>query len=118
MDMLNRYFYSLEENANGEQVIHLSGNVYENDGRTDTEDCFRVVEWTSLCMSVDKAKRMIEYDDFYEYVQERVNYIDDLTEKEAKELCETYHNGQADTELPISEITDDTPCGDYWFYME
>jgi hypothetical protein len=113
--MLDRYFYSLEGNADGEKVIHLSSYIYENDGRGDAEDHFRVAEWTSLLIPVDKAKQMMEDDEFYDYVDERVNYLGNLTEKEAKELCETYHDGQAGTELHISEITDDTPCGDYWF---
>ena len=38
-----------------------------------------------------------------------------MEETEAKQICKDYFNGDSGTELHISEITDETPCGNYWF---
>ena len=111
--MMDRYFYTLEKGDNGKQIIHLSGNVYYNDG-DETETCYRCAEWTWMFFDVDYAKQMLKDDKFFDFTDERVKYLSDLTEVQANELCGSYFNGNGGTELDITDIKEDTPCGDYW----
>ena len=109
---MDRYFYILEKGDNGKQIIHLSGNVYYNDG-DETETCYRCAEWTWMYVEVAIAKGHIN--EFFELADEKVKYLEDLTEAQANKLCESYFNGNSGTELHITDITEDTPCGDYCF---
>ena len=111
---MDRYFYSLEKGDDGKQIIHLSGNVYYNDG-DGTKTCYRYAEWVWMCIDVEKAKKMFNEDEFFDFVNEKIKYLGDKTETEANEICEQYFNGTSGTELHIIDITEDTPCGDYWF---
>ena len=110
---MDRYFYSIEMDGD-RKVIHLFGNVYFNDA-DETENCYRLAEWTFRYFDIDIAQFMLDTDTFYEFVNERVNYLTDVSKTEAEEMCKSYLNGQPGTELHISDIALDTPCGDYWF---
>lgn len=110
---MDRYFYSIGMDGD-RKVIHLSGNVYFNDG-DETETCYRIAEWVFLYFDVEEAQMMLNTDTFFDYIYTRINYIGDISKKEADEMCKSYFNGQSGTELHISDITADTPCGDYWF---
>jgi hypothetical protein len=57
---------------------------------------------------------MLAKDEFYDYINEKVAYLDDITEKAADEICENYFDGTAGMHLYISQITDNTPCGNYY----
>ena len=111
---MDRYFYIIEE-YNGRKEIHLSGNVYFNDSG-ETEKDYRLAQWTGLYMTVNELKKLINnYDVFYDYINERVAYLDDLTEEQAMAVCHEYFGGTPGTELDIGLVDEDTPCGDYWF---
>ena len=110
---MDRYFYIIEE-TNGHKEIHFSGNVYYNDG-DETDKCFRLAEWTGFFITVDKLKELLEDDTFFDYINEKVNYLSDLTEDEAVEACQIYFNGEPGKWLNIKHVNEDTPCGDYWF---
>ena len=111
---MDRYFYSVEMNGD-RKVIHMSGNVYFNDN-DDTETCFRCAEWTWLYITIDKLRELTNnYDIFYDYLNERVAYLEDLTEEQAIATCQEYFGGTPGTELDIGLVDEDTPCGDYWF---
>ena len=116
---MNRYFYSIELDENGNKTFHLTGNVYLNDG-DETETCYRFAEWTFLYIPIEKAKQMyqsvIDAEGclvFEDHIQERIAYLGDMTKKEAEEIC--FHCGNPGLELCVLNITEDTPCGDYWF---
>lgn len=111
---MDRYFYSIGLDENNKKVIHLSGNVYFNDG-DETENCYRLAEWTFRYFDIEIAQFMLDTDTFYEFINERVDYLTDLSKEKANEVCKSYFNGQPGTELHILDITTDTPCGDYWF---
>lgn len=111
---MDRYFYSIEFDKNNKKVIHLSGNVYFNDA-DETENCYRIAEWTFLYIDLDMLAELIENDEFYEYINERVNYLDAETKEQAIKICENYFDGFSGDELHISRVNKDTPCGDYWF---
>ena len=111
---MDRYFYILGKDDNGNQIIHLSGNIYRNDV-DETETCYRYAEWVGMEIDVAEAKAMFNSDEFFNFVNERIKYLTDETETDANEICEQYFDGNSGTELHIMNITEDTPCGDYWF---
>ena len=110
---MDRYFYSVEMDGD-RKVVHLFGNVYFNDA-DETETCYRIAEWTGLDIAVDKLKELLEEDMFWEYINEKVAYLGDLTEDEAKDMCKVFFDGSFGTKFDIRFIDEDTPCGDYWF---
>ena len=110
---MDRYFYIVEE-TNGHKEIHFSGNIYYNDA-DETDKCFRIAEWTGLWITLDKLKELIAEDMLFEYINEKVSYLGDLTEDEAIDACQVYFNGEPGKWLNIKHVNEDTPCGDYWF---
>lgn len=111
---MDRYFYSVEMDGD-RKVVHMSGNVYFNDNN-GTETCFRCAEWTWLYITIDELKGLTNnYDIFYDYLNERVAYLEDLTEDQATATCQEYFGGTPGTGLDIGLVDEDTPCGDYWF---
>ena len=110
---MNRYFYIVEE-YNGRKEVHLSGNVYFNDV-DETDKCYRLAEWTGFYITVDELKELLENDTFYDYINERVDYLTDLTHEEAVDICDVYFYGSSGVENHIRNVNEDTPCGDYWF---
>lgn len=110
---MDRYFYSVEIDDD-RKIVHISGNVYFNDA-DETETCYRCAEWTFLYLTLDELEILIENDRFYEYINEKVNYLGDRTKEQAVEICENYFDGSCGTKLHIFNVNEDTPCGDYWF---
>ena len=110
---MDRYFYAVEDSGNGKE-IYMSGNVYFNDA-DETETDHRIAEWTGFFMSLELVKELLDDDCFFEYINERVNYLGNITKEDALDMCDTFWNGEPGTELHISEVTQDTPCGYYWF---
>lgn len=111
---LNRYFFSVDEGYNT-KIINMLGNIYFNDGTADEPDCYRHAEWCGMEFDLNEVKTLIENDTFYDYLDENVDYLGNLTEEDAMYACSIYYSGTPGTELHISELTNDTPCGNYWF---
>lgn len=111
---MDRYFYSVEVDEDGNKVVHISGNVYCNDADS-TETNYRISEWTFLYIMVDELKELINSGRFYDYVNERVNYLGDISETEALETCTQYFNGEPGVCLHIRDVSARTTCGNYWF---
>ena len=110
---MDKYFYSVEMDGD-RKVVHLFGNIYLNDG-DETETCYRMTEWTGLYIEINKLSELIDNDNFWEYVNEKIDYCGDMTEEQAKYICNRFFNGAAGIELDINLVNEDTPCGDYWF---
>lgn len=110
---MDRYFYTVEE-YNGHKEVHISGNVYYNDG-DETDTCYRIAEWTGFYMTIEEIQKLFEEMRFYDYVNERVDYLGDRTEEQALIICQEYFNGRPGNMLDIEQVNEDTPCGDYWF---
>jgi hypothetical protein len=111
---MDRYFYSVEMDGD-RKVVHMSGNIYYNDG-DESEFCCRIAEWTFLYITLEELKDLLrDVDVFWEYLNERVKYIGNLTEYQAIATCNVYFNGSSGEKLHISQVNEDTPCGDYWF---
>ena len=112
---MDRYFYSIEiDDDNNQKVIHLSGNLELRDEPTDDGEEYSLTEWKWMYMSIDEAKRFFEDDDLYNGVLEEVRYIDDLYKEDAMDICENYFGSEGCEHLSFQDITEDTPCGNYW----
>lgn len=110
---MDRYFYSVE--MNGEcKVVHIFGNVYINDA-DETDKRYRHSEWTGLYLTPKDIQNLFEEFYFYDYINEKVAYMSDLTQDEMINVCRTYFNGHSGNMLHIARVNEDTPCGDYWF---
>jgi hypothetical protein len=83
----------------------MSGNVYAN-GDGD----YRLAEWTGFYIPFSEFHCI---KGFFDYINERITYLGDMTEETAMELSGIYFNGTAGTELKFEDITEDTPCGEY-----
>lgn len=110
---MDRYFYSVELDDDGNKVVHISGNIYWTSDEAETN--YRCAEWTFFYIPMNKLKALIEVDWFCEYVDERIDYLGDLTEEDALEACECYFDGKPGTYLHIADVNEKTPCGHYWF---
>lgn len=106
---MNRYFYQVEDNGQGGKIIHIQANIY-NDGER-----YYIDEWTFFYIDIDKAQRKIKENTLYNYISDYIDYSDTIDKAEAEEIYNTYCYGQQITELNIEDITDDTPCGYYYF---
>lgn len=111
---MDRYFYSVEIDKNGKKYIYMSGNVYYNDA-DETDKCFRYAEWVGMSMLIKELKGLLENGQFFDYINERIKYLEDLTEDEAVDMCQVYFNGEPGIRKHIRSVNEDTPCGDYWF---
>lgn len=110
---MDRYFYIVEE-CDQHKEIHICGNVYFNDV-DGTDKCYRIAEWNGLWLTVNNLKKLLAEDMFWEYINEKVAYLGDLTEDEAKDMCKVFFDGSSGARLDIRLVDEDTPCGDYWF---
>jgi hypothetical protein len=110
---MDRYFYSVEMDGD-RKVVHLFGNVYYNNA-DETKSCYRHAEWTGLYLTIEEIQNLSRELYFYDYIGEKVAYLSDLTQAEMIDLCHTYFNGTPGNMLRITEVDEDTPCGDYWF---
>lgn len=111
--MMDRYFYSIEED-NGKKYVHFSGNVFYNNGNVDGNP-FRLAEWTFLYIPISECISLIGKGDLFAWIEERITNIDDLTEEECQDCINGYWNGKSGKKLPLNEITDKTECGYYYF---
>jgi hypothetical protein len=111
---MDRYFYIVEMDGD-RKVVHISGNVYFNDN-DDTDTCFRLAEWTWLYMDIEELKeRLKDEHNFFDYLCQKVAYLEDLTEEQAIKTCQEYFGGEPGKWLNIKHVNENTPCGDYWF---
>ena len=111
---MDKYFYIIEQDDNDNKFIHLEGNIYYNDA-DDSDACYRAAEWTFFYLAIDEVIAMTKDNTFFDYVNERVDYLQDVTEQQAEEMCKNFFDGQPGTKLNITDINDSTPCGCYWF---
>ena len=111
---MDRYFYSVELNSDGNKEIHMYGNIYLNDA-DETEMNYRFAEWTGLYITLDELKELVENGWFFEHVNERVDYLGDITEEDAIESSRKYFEGYPGECLHIKNVNEETICGDYWF---
>ena len=107
-------FYSIEPDGKGGKQIHILGYTYASDN--NTKDYWRVAEGTFMIFPLQ------EFIDNLKQDEDHVNnlwcdaklYEGDYTDEQVVDIINHYFNGQtANRRLHYSEITIDTPCGDY-----
>ena len=104
-------FYSIELDDNGEKQIHILGYIYRN----DSDDFWELLEpcWFIVPLA-EFIKNLKENEDYVnEQYSEYKQYITDMTEEEMVDTINNYFGNQPEYHLGFSEITMDTPCGDY-----
>ena len=104
--------YSIELDENNEKQIHIVGYTYRN----DSDDFWELLEpcWfiIPLVEFIENLKEDEDYvnNQYSEYKQ----YIEDMSAKDMVDCLNTYFDGhRADAYLKFTDITIDTPCGDY-----
>ena len=109
-------FYSIEPDGQGGKQIHILGYTYASDN--NTEDYWRVAEGSFMIFPLQ------EFIDNLKQDEDHVNnlwcdakqYEGDYTDEQVVDIINHYFNGHtANRRLHYSEITIDTPCGDYVF---
>lgn len=115
-DIIDCDLYSIEM-YNGKKVIHVNGYFY--DSCDDEENPIRHVEACWCYMDIEELMRIAD-EDKQDMIDETFSlcnqYIDDLTEERAQNILDHYFNGNPPERLLYSDITLDTPCGDYINY--
>lgn len=114
---MDRYFYCVELDEDGNKVIHMSGNVYCNDA-DETETNYRCALWVFLYMSIEELKDAIERYWLFEYLCENVKYEEDITEEEAIDACKHYFDGTPGVHMSLKNVNAETSCGNYWCDVE
>ena len=104
-------YYSIETHSKDEKVIHVNGYLWKDEHWAHTEVCWFIVPLKKFIKNY--KKRGVEYtDEIYEQVKQ--SQTDFTDEAEAQECCQHYFNGgPADRLLGFSELTEDTPDGNY-----
>jgi len=110
---MDRYFMKIAE-LFGVKFVFFTGNVYFNDADPSDTD-HRIAEWTGFNLSLDEVIKLNKEKELLDYINERVDYLGDVTKEEAEETCKTFWAGKPGEELDINTLSKDTPCGYYWF---
>jgi hypothetical protein len=110
-------FYSIEPDGQGGKQIHVFGYLYTQ-GEDDGDGEWRNVEYSGFIESIEDFIR--EYAEDEDYVDNTAadlkQYIDDYTDDEVVDIINNYFDGHpADYSLHYSELSIDTPCGNYMF---
>ena len=110
-------FFSIEPDGNGGKQIHIFGYCYI--GEDDGKGPWRNVEYTGFIEPLQEFIKHLKADENYvDNTAANLNqYIGDYTDEGIVDIINHYFNSHtADRLLYYSEITMDTPCGDYMFY--
>lgn len=108
-------FYSIEPDGKGGKRIHVFGYCYCN-GEDNGEGPWRNLEYTGF---IEPLQEFIEHlkqdEDYVDNTAAELNqYIGDYTDEGMADVINHYFDGRtANRRLHYSEITIDTPCGDY-----
>lgn len=109
---MDKYFYSVEQNGT-EKVVHILGNIHFNDA-DETETDHRVAEFVGFCITIPELIKL-RRGDLLDFINEKVEYLSDVTENYAAYLSRIYFDGEPGTELSLYDVLEETPCGNYWF---
>lgn len=103
-------FYSIEPDGKGGKQIHMLGYIYQNDDHwTGVEPAFLILPLREF---IDQLKKEEDYTD--RLLSEAKLYEGDYDDEGAVDYINHYFCGHtANRRLHYSEITIDTPCGDY-----
>lgn len=114
---MDRYFYSVELDEDGNKVVHMSGNIYWNDA-DETETSYRCALWVFLYISLEELRDAIENRWLFQYLYENVKYEESITETEAIDGCKNYFDGESGAHMKLMCVNEETPCGNYWCHLD
>lgn len=103
-------FYSIETNSAGVKQIHIFGFTYYGDDNPNYVDvCSFIEDLDSFICHVADDESYVDSE-----LSVRKQYVEVFTEEEIVEIINQYFDGRpADYILNYSEITMNTPCGNY-----
>lgn len=105
--MKDRMFYTIESHLDGKFVHYLSFFA-------GVEGMVDVVE---LCWAYLPATTVADDLDAIRDVEERSKqYARTIDEDEADRLAVDYYGNDGGTYMPIAEVSENTPCGNYWCF--
>ena len=107
-------FFSIEPDGHGGKQIHIFGYCYMGDDIG--EGPWRNVEYTFFIEPLSEFIEHLEKNENYvnDTAANVKQYISDYTEEGITDIINHYFNGhEADGFLHYSELSMDTPCGDY-----
>ena len=108
-------FYSIEPDGHGGKQVHLLGYTY--DSESDNGDgAWRGLEPCGIIVPLKDFIESVATEDDYtdRLICEAKQYEGDFTDEGIVDYINHYFDGKpADYRLHYSEITIDTPCGDY-----
>jgi len=109
-------FFSIACNEGGIKYIHVWGYCYCGDD--DGNGPWRHVEYTGFIEPLQEFIEHLQAEENYvdNHASELTQYIGDYQDDGIVDIINHYFNGEtANDVLHYSEITIDTPCGDYVF---
>lgn len=110
-------FFSIEDDGHGGKQIHILGYCY-TEGEDNGDGPWRNVEYTWFIEPLQEFIEHLKQDEDYvdNHASELTQYIGDHTDEEIVDIINHYFCGHtANAVLHYSDITIDTPCGDYVF---
>ena len=113
-------FFSIENDGQGGKQIHVWGYTY-TEGEDNGDGPWRNVEYTGFIEPLQEFIDHLQANENYvdNHASELTQYIGDYQDEGIVEILNGYFNGEpANALLHYSEITIDTPCGDYMFYTK
>lgn len=110
----NKDFFSIEMYPGELKCIHFWGYFYDNgeeayegEGKTS-----RNLEWCGFIIPLEQYLQWDE-EDFDRYQGSCNTYIEDMAPEDAVYAMNHYYNEETPVELPLKNVTMETPCGDY-----
>lgn len=107
-------FYSIEEDGQGGKQVHLLGYTYGSEDNGD--GAWRGLEPCGILVPLDEFIKGVATEDDYtdRLICEAKQYEGDYTDEGIMDYINHYFDGKpADYRLHYSDITMDTPCGNY-----
>jgi len=110
-------FFSIEDDGQGGKQIHVWGYTY-TEGDDQGDGPWRNVEYTGFIEPLQEFIDHLNAEENYvdNYASLLTQYIGDYYDDGIVDIINHYFNGEtANDVLRYSDITIDTPCGDYMF---
>ena len=105
--------YSIYNDAEKGKMAKIQGMYYWNDEYRNGKEMVSLVLYSHDELLLKDLIKMNE-SEMLDFLAEGKQWIDHLTEEEAREQMRGFYNGEEPgILLKMSDITMDTPCGDY-----
>ena len=107
---MNRYYFTIEQHNINTKYVHFLGNIY------DVEQDYELAEWSNVFISINCLQDMLAKNELFDFLDERYKYIGTVP---AEEIHSFSYFDKPCVECPdLCTITQNTPCGNYYFDLE